>query len=555
MASSNYTVLARKYRPKTFRDVFGQTALVQTLENSIKKNRLAHAFIFTGVRGVGKTTTARIMARALNCLGKDGKGNMTVDPCGVCASCTALDHDRHVDVIEVDAASRTGVDDVRDIIDSLQYKPVAGRYKIYIIDEVHMLSKNAFNALLKTLEEPPGHAKFIFATTEIRKVPVTILSRCQRFDLKRFTAAKLTTYFTMLLEKEKVTFEPAAVVLIAQAADGSVRDGLTLMDQAINMGDGQVQEAIVHQMLGLGRSHDVLQLLDNLFQGEIKQALAAVESMYRDGVDPLLLLQDLMHWVHQLSLKKAQGDSIKELGVTALEGVLLNKVSIPLLTRAWQVLLKGWQEMKTAPHALKSLQMVLIRFAYLKDVPSLSALLSDEQRQSSPTVLQAEPAQRTTQTVPQVERHIPSQSAPSSSTQMPLQAIDVKKKQQLTPDALENLRLFVQYLETQKAAILASQVERFVHVITLTNGHLAVRYAAGVPTNLNAEIKKHLSAWIDVPWTFTLSTDEGHPTLLQCVEKERTALVETAKKEPMVKALLETFPGAEIESVTARSIP
>ncbi|KGM30558.1 DNA polymerase III subunit gamma/tau, partial [Inquilinus limosus] len=298
-----YRVLARKYRPTTFAEMIGQDALVRTLTNAIASGRLAHAFVLTGVRGVGKTTTARILARALNCVGPDGKGGPTADPCGVCEPCRTILQDRNVDVMEMDAASRTGVDDIREIIDGVRYGPVASRYKVYIIDEVHMLSKNAFNALLKTLEEPPPHVKFVFATTEIRKVPVTVLSRCQRFDLRRIGADQLQAYFTGILDKEGVAAEPEAVGMIARAADGSARDGLSLLDQAIAqgtpVGDKPFIAAVqVREMLGLADRSSVIDILEAAFAGEGPRMLEGLEAARRAGADPQSVLGDLLDFIH-----------------------------------------------------------------------------------------------------------------------------------------------------------------------------------------------------------------------------------------------------------------
>lgn len=301
---SAYRVSARRYRPKTFGELYGQEALVQTLSNGIETARLPHAFIFTGIRGVGKTTTARILARSLNCVGVDGKGQETITPCGVCDHCKAIDEDRHLDVIEMDAASRTGVDDVREVIEAARYKAVSARYKIYIIDEVHMLSKSAFNALLKTLEEPPAHVKFIFATTEIKKVPQTVLSRCMRFDLKRIDTEKLMSLFQSVCEKENVTINQQALALIARTADGSARDGLSILDQAITISQGKITLASVQEMLGVVDKTLLLEVYKDLAQGNAPTSLQKFESMYEKGGDALSFLKDLLDLTHWLTVLK-----------------------------------------------------------------------------------------------------------------------------------------------------------------------------------------------------------------------------------------------------------
>ena len=368
-----YRVLARKYRPSTFAELIGQEAMVRTLSNAIATGRIAHAFILTGVRGVGKTTTARILARALNCVGPDGSGGSTAEPCGQCAQCLAIADDRHVDVLEMDAASRTGVDDIRELTEGVRYRPVSGRYKVYIIDEVHMLSKNAFNALLKTLEEPPPAVIFVFATTEIHKVPVTVLSRCQRFSLRRVPVELLVAHYRGIVDAEAVEAEPAALALIARAADGSVRDGLSLLDQAIASTDGRITEAAVRNMLGVADRGRVLDLLESVLRGDAGDALDRMDHLYQDGADPLLVLQDLLELSHFLTrLKLAPeagvGDPIVE-GDHKRAVPLAEKLALPALARVWQILLKGLEEVQAAPSPIQAAEMVLVRLAYVADLP------------------------------------------------------------------------------------------------------------------------------------------------------------------------------------------
>ena len=334
-----YQVLARKYRPTDFSSLIGQEAMVRTLTNAIAAGRLAHAFVLTGVRGVGKTTTARIIARALNCIGPDGTGGPTAEPCGVCANCVAIAQDRHVDVMEMDAASRTGVDDIREIIDGVRYRPTSARFKIYIIDEVHMLSKNAFNALLKTLEEPPEHVKFLFATTEIRKVPVTVLSRCQRFDLRRIEVQRLADHFKGICAKEGAEISESALHLIARAADGSVRDGLSILDQAIAMAEGQVGEDLVRDMLGLADRSQGFDLLEKTLRGDTPGALNQLSAMYQDGADPAAVLNDLLEIVHFLTRAKLVPETLNDPAVPEIERVrgkeLSDGLGMGALARAW----------------------------------------------------------------------------------------------------------------------------------------------------------------------------------------------------------------------------
>ncbi|MBT3908204.1 MAG: DNA polymerase III subunit gamma/tau, partial [Rhodospirillaceae bacterium] len=378
-----YRVLARKYRPTTFDELIGQDVLVRTLTNAFNMGRLAHAFILTGVRGIGKTTTARIIARALNCIGPDGTGDPTTSPCGVCEHCRAIAEDRHVDILEMDAASRTGVDDIRELIDGVRYRPTQARYKVYIIDEVHMLSRNAFNALLKTLEEPPEHVKFVFATTEIRKVPVTVLSRCQRFDLSRVDAETLSAHFAGIAKKEGAAFTETALNLIVRAADGSVRDGLSLLDQAISQVEAglgvEIGDEQVRAMLGLADRSQTFMLLEAILGGDVPQALNLFDQQYIAGADPAAILEDMLdvvHWLTRIKIVPAVAD---EAGVPEMERVrgkdLEARLKMPALARAWQMMLKGLQEVRVAPSARQATEMVLVRLAYSATLPTPEAAL------------------------------------------------------------------------------------------------------------------------------------------------------------------------------------
>lgn len=378
---NQYVVLARKYRPQNFEDLLGQDALVQTLTNAIQNNRLHHAYILTGIRGVGKTTTARLIARALNCTGADGKGGPTIHPCGVCDNCKAIAAGRHMDVMELDAASHTGVDDIRELLDSARYAPTNARYKVYIIDEVHMLSKGAFNALLKTLEEPPAHVKFIFATTEIRKVPVTILSRCQRFDLQRLSVETLTQLFTKILSNENIPAETEALDIIAKAADGSARDGLSLLDQAIVLSNGNINTDVVKKMLGLADRSQTLTLFENLVNGNMEAVLKDISEQYTNGATPMIVLQDLINITHDLAKVKIIPALLNSTSLSEIEkktfATLSTSCSLAVLSKIWQMLIKGISEINMAPSAVEALEMILLRVAYSASLPTPYEILNE----------------------------------------------------------------------------------------------------------------------------------------------------------------------------------
>ncbi|WP_174274651.1 DNA polymerase III subunit gamma/tau, partial [Sphingomonas bacterium] len=372
--SPPYRVLARKYRPQTFGELIGQDAMVQTLGNAIRRDRLAHAFLLTGVRGVGKTSTARLIAKALNCIGPDGGGGPTIDPCGVCEPCVAIAEGRHIDVVEMDAASHTGVDDIREIIEAVRYSAVAARYKVYIIDEVHMLSKNAFNALLKTLEEPPPHVKFLFATTEVNKVPVTVLSRCQRFDLRRIPADLLAGHFARVVAAEQVQAEPEALALIARAAEGSARDGLSILDQAIAHGameEAGVSADQVRDMLGLSDRGAVRRLFGSLLEGDVPAVLAAIEAQHALGVEPAALLKGLLETVHGITRAKAGGRVDPALSVEEREAFAdwASRLGYATLHRLWQLLLKGHGEVTGAALPQEAAEMALLRVLHAGQMP------------------------------------------------------------------------------------------------------------------------------------------------------------------------------------------
>ena len=536
-----YRVLARKYRPTDFTTLVGQEAMVRTLRNAIASGRIAHAFMLTGVRGVGKTTTARIIARALNCVGADGTGGPTVDPCGVCDNCKAITEDRHVDVIEMDAASRTGIDDVRELIEGVRYRPVSARYKVYIIDEVHMLSEKAFNALLKTLEEPPPHVKFLFATTEIRKVPVTVLSRCQRFDLKRVPHDVLIAHFGKIAEAEKVEISPEALALLARAADGSVRDGLSMLDQAIAHGGGVVDAAQVRDMLGLADRGRVLELFEKTMRGDAPAVVASLGEMHDSGADPVVVLQDLLeltHWVTRLKVapEAAAGSADSE---RAQGLAMAAKLSMASLTRAWTLLMKGLQEALTAPSPLRAAEMALIRLCYVADLPSPSDAIKTLQAGAVPTTGAAAPAPRGGGGGGGGGASARLATQPTAMVGQPAEALPAPR----------NFTEVVALFETRREARLVNYLMHHVHEVRCEPGLIEFRPEPQAPPDLAHRLSECLSRWTGRRWIASVSSDAGKPTLVAQKATKADDLRGQAEDNPMVQAILKTFPGAKLETV------
>ena len=520
-----YRVLARTYRPSRFADLVGQEATVRTLANAIVSGRLAHAFILTGIRGVGKTTTARIIARALNCVGADGTGGPTPDPCGTCDHCTSIGEDRNVDVIEMDAASRTGVDDIRELIEGVRYRPVSARFKVYIIDEVHMLSRNAFNALLKTLEEPPEHVKFIFATTEIRKVPVTVLSRCQRFDLRRVDGETLFSHLGAIAGQEGVEIAEDALRQIVRAAEGSVRDALSLLDQAIaHAAGGRIEGDRVRDMLGLADRMQTADLLEALLRGQAAPALGLFDSLHEAGADPVAVLQDLLEFTHWLSRLKAAPEDARAGGAVSdieLERgrTLSAKLSIPVLTRCWQILLKGVSETHMAVDPRQAAEMVLIRLAYAADLPTPAEIV--RAAESGETALLPQPAS-------------PS-PAPAPETTQPM------------PETFEAL---VALFKSRKEMVLGAHLANDVGLVDYAPGRLRYRRGPRAPDGLENRLRRMLDDWTGQRWSVeAVDGGEAAPSLREQREEREAMDRREAIDHPAVQAALEMFPGATVEAV------
>jgi DNA polymerase-3 subunit gamma/tau len=577
-ADGHYRVLARKYRPSDFSGLIGQDALVRTLTNAIAAGRLAHAFMLTGVRGVGKTTTARILARAFNCVGLDGKGGPTASPCGQCEHCLAIAEDRHVDVIEMDAASRTGVGDMRELIEGVRYRPVSARYKVYIIDEVHMLSNSAFNALLKTLEEPPGHVKFVFATTEIRKVPVTVLSRCQRFDLRRIEADVLAAHFARIVTAENVAVEPNALALIARAADGSARDGLSLLDQAIAMAEGTVTEGQIREMLGLSDRTQLFDLYEAVMGGEAAKALDLLGTMYRAGADPIVVVQDLLDLTHLITRAKISPDVLTAPTMPEAErkrgAELAQKLSMPILSRTWQMLLKGLGEAQAAPQALAAVEMALIRLMHVADLPTPGELV----KRLSSGQIPAAPAGGAPMRNGNGNGSGGNGSASAVASSyvsgggnggtraaarlevVPQEAPPAMGHTAAKPDAeaLADPRSFddiVALFRAKREAILLTHLLSDVHLVHFEPGRLEFRPSERAPGNLANRIASCLLEWTGKRWLVSLSNAAGEATLKQQEAAIVAARKAQAAEHPLVQAVLKAFPGASIDEVRDLGVP
>lgn len=547
-----YRVLARKYRPQTLSDLVGQDVLVQTLTQSIKSQKLPHAFVLHGIRGVGKTTTARIIAKALNCTGSS-TNDPTPDPCGVCSSCVAITEDRHLDIIEMDAASRTGVDDIREVIEAARYKAVNARYKIYIIDEVHMLSKSAFNALLKTLEEPPPHVKFIFATTELKKIPDTVLSRCMKLDLSRISGETLMTLFKKIAAAEAITVEDEALSLIVRAADGSARDGLSLLDQAIALSGTHVTTEAVRNMLGLVDRGRLFTLLDTLFAGNISQVLDEIRALHAFGGDPVVILTellDLTYWITCLKVTpNLKSDQTWPLSDREQGMAIAQKLSLGALSRAWQVLSKGYEEVTRSPLPHQATEMVLIRLCHLSEFPNAADLTTLLQGSGGtgpvrPPIHNAEPATRLTP-IASFSANTGPQPTPSS----PIQASTEHKKP--TPKTFQEVLSIV---ATAREPLLYSYLMQDVHLVSFAPYRMELRLNDRAPKTLAHELQALLLRTTGEEWQVLLSSAAGQETLADQNIQRQQELEAKSLGHPLVQEILAAFPGA-VASVQTDTTP
>ncbi|WP_439800588.1 DNA polymerase III subunit gamma/tau [Shimia thalassica] len=550
---TGYQVLARKYRPETFVDLVGQTAMVRTLKNAFEADRIAQAFVMTGIRGTGKTTTARIIAKGMNCIGPDGNGGPTTEPCGECEHCKAIMEGRHVDVMEMDAASRTGVNDIREIIDSVHYRAASARYKIYIIDEVHMLSTSAFNALLKTLEEPPAHVKFIFATTEIRKVPVTVLSRCQRFDLRRIEPEDQIALLRKIATAESAEITDEALALITRAAEGSARDATSLLDQAISHGAGETTADQVRAMLGLADRGRVLDLFDMIMKGDAAAALSELSAQYADGADPMAVLRDLAEITHWVSVVKITPDAADDPTIGPDErgrGIdMAGKLPMRVMTRMWQMLLKALEEVAAAPNAMMAAEMAIIRLTHVADLPSPEELVRKLQNTPVPPVPTGGPGGGGGQ----IAGGAGGNATAYGTSQVSGAAGGIVTA--LAPqvdDALARYATFdhvIELIRKNRDGKLLMDVEADLRLVSYRPGRIEFEPTPTAPSDLAQRLGARLQSWTGNRWAVTLVNQGGTETIVEKRNAAENALRDEALKHPMVQAVIELFPKAKITEI------
>ncbi len=555
--TTGYQVLARKYRPETFADLVGQDAMVRTLKNAFAADRIAQAFILTGIRGTGKTTTARIIAKGLNCTGPDGRGGPTTEPCGRCEACRTISAGQHVDVIEMDGASQTRIDDIRsNVLESVHYAPTSARYKIYIIDEVHMLSNSAFNALLKTLEEPPPHVKFIFATTEIRKVPVTVLSRCQRFDLRRIEPEEMIALLRRIADAEGARISDDALALITRAAEGSARDATSLLDQAISHGAGETTAEQVRAMLGLADRGRVLDLFEMILKGDAAGALGELAAQYADGADPLAVLRDLAEITHWISVVKITPEAAEDPTIgpdeRARGQALAERLAMRILARMWQMLLKALEEVSLAPNSMMAAEMALIRLTHVADLPPPGELVK-KLRDTPPAAPAAgstpAAAPRAPDAGPQSAAAgigAPPASGREGSVTTATAPVQVPESLAVLCPGFEDM---VELIRRHRDVKLLIDVETGVRLVSYAPGRIEFEPAPDAPADLAQRLGRRLKAWTGVRWAVSVVAGGGAPTLAETRDEKRRALEQEALEHPMVKAVIEAFPKARITAI------
>ena len=548
VTDSIHRVLARKYRPLNFTKLVGQNNLIKTLSGSIERGRLAHAYILTGVRGVGKTSTARIIAKLFNCTNPEKSSEIAINPCGVCDSCLGIAEGKNIDVLEIDAASNTGVDNIRELIDGVGYKPLTSKFRVYIIDEVHMLSKGAFNALLKTLEEPPEHVKFIFATTEIRKVPITILSRCQRFDLQIVPSKILIDHLKWVCEEEKINFTLEALQIIVRVSGGSVRDALSLLDQSASISGDDIKSETISFMLGLPSRVSSIEILENIFDSNIENALKIYDNVINHGTNGEILIGDMLDIIHLSTRINIIGEKNLDTFMNSIPdgekaGIIkISKISLPGLTRAWQILLKGIEEIRAAPNPDEAGSMILIRLAYSCNLPDPASLMKK---------IQASLEENKTTFNDSLEEKDDGKKNTSEiiNDLQEINSIDNKT----TLAEVNTFEDLVEIFKIKGELLLHAQLLSCVHLISFEKGKLEISISGNTNNNIAKDISKFLKNWTGEDWVISIVDDQGTETLDHKNERKAQEEIENTKNTPEMQKVLKAFPNAELKSVNDKN--
>ena len=548
VTDSIHRVLARKYRPLNFTKLVGQNNLIKTLSGSIERGRLAHAYILTGVRGVGKTSTARIIAKLFNCTNPEKSSEIAINPCSVCDACLGIAEGKNIDVLEIDAASNTGVDNIRELIDGVGYKPLTSKFRVYIIDEVHMLSKGAFNALLKTLEEPPEHVKFIFATTEIRKVPITILSRCQRFDLQIVPSKILIDHLKWVCEEEKINFTLEALQIIVRVSGGSVRDALSLLDQSASISGDDIKSETISFMLGLPSRVSSIEILENIFDSNIENALKIYDNVINHGTNGEILIGDMLDIIHLSTRINIMGEKNLDTFMNSIPdgekaGILkISKISLPGLTRAWQILLKGIEEIRAAPNPDEAGSMILIRLAYSCNLPDPASLVKK---------IQVSLEENKTTFNDSLEEKDDGKKNTSEiiNDLQEINSIDNKT----TLAEVNTFEDLVEIFKIKGELLLHAQLLSCVHLISFEKGKLEISISGNTNNNIAKDISKFLKNWTGEDWVISIVDDQGTETLDHKNERKAQEEIENTKNTPEMQKVLKAFPNAELKSVNDKN--
>ena len=553
----NYQVLARKYRPATFSDLIGQDTMVRTLTNAFEANRIAQAFILTGIRGTGKTSTARIISKGVNCIGEDGNGYSTTEPCGKCEHCQSISNGRHVDVFEMDAASKTGVADVREIIESVQYRATSARFKIYIIDEVHMLSNSAFNALLKTLEEPPKHVIFIFATTEIQKIPVTVLSRCQRFDLRRIEPEIMIEYLKNVAAEEGVEISKDALALITRASEGSVRDSISLLDQSISNSMDKIDAKDIREMLGLSDRGRILDLFNLIVSGDTVGALNELSSLYSDGGEPEAILNDLAEISHWISLIKITPEAAEDPTVSPDERsrgkIIASRLNIRSLSRMWQMLLVALDEIRIAPNSMMAAEMTIIRLTHVSELPSPEELIKKIQNssiQSNKTNIQIQGGTTNNKIQDNINDNLSKTiSHPVAYKSVSHSTQNLAEDRDFNSEHIHSFSDVIELIKLNRDIQLLVEVETCLRLTSFSSGRIEFVPTNDAPANLAQKLGTKLTQWSGIRWAVSVVNEGGESTIAEMKLEESNKLNALAKEHKMVQTAFLVFPNAKITNI------